>query len=613
MSLIDNPYTEKHCEVVKLFLAQPVSTELVDRLIDAFCKEHHLVRATLEFSVIYNPRLVGGFAFYYCGKIYDYSVQQRMDQMTETISAVMTKSVSKEMPNTADELYSQLSSQLKQFELDKAEPIVHEAGTVLRVSDGIAHIEGLAGCAYNELLIFESGAEALALNLDEFEIGAALLSDADNVTAGSICRTTGRIISVPVGDQLLGRVINALGEPIDNLGPIDSMNERPLESPAASVVDREPVTVPLYTGITAIDAMTPIGRGQRELIIGDRQTGKTTIALNTILNQANENVKCVYVAIGQKLSTVASIVNTLKRNNALKYTTVVVAGAAEMATMQYLAPYAGAAVAEHWLYQGEDVLIVYDDLSKHAQAYRNISLLLRRPPGREAFPGDIFYLHSRLLERAARLNTANGGGSLTALPIVETLSGDISAYIPTNLISITDGQIYLEIDLFFAGQRPAINVGLSVSRVGGNAQTKAMKQVAGTLRLNLAQYTEIASFSQFASNLDKDTREQLSQGKSIMEVLKQPRNQARTAAESIILLDSANLGLFTKLESEDIPDCVNFILTEMRAHDAALLLAITVSKEYSSASKTQAINRITAIIEDFLVKTGKRQAHDPVI
>ncbi|NJP40055.1 F0F1 ATP synthase subunit alpha [Oscillospiraceae bacterium HV4-5-C5C] len=430
---------------------------------------------------------------------------------------------------------------------------IDEVGQVLRVADGIAYVAGLSNCMNDELLIFSNKASGIAMNLEEDQIGVVLLGDIDEVQEGSICKRTGHTVAVPVGDSMLGRVVDALGQPIDEDGPITPAGYREIEAPAASVVDRQPVTTPLYTGITAIDAMTPVGRGQRELIIGDRQTGKTAIVIDTIINQANQGVYCVYVAIGQKMSTLASVVETLRQRGAMRYTTIVAAGAADQASMQYIAPFSATAIAEYWMYeQHKDVLIVYDDLTKNAQAYRNISLLLRRPPGREAYPGDIFYLHSRLLERSAHLSDALGAGSLTALPIVETQSGDISAYIPTNVISITDGQIYLETDLFFSGQRPAINVGLSVSRVGGAAQVKAMKKVAGSLRISLAQYNEIASFSQFGSDLDAETQQQLSKGKSLNEILKQPQYSPRSMPESVILLYLATQGAFATLATEEV-------------------------------------------------------------
>lgn len=419
-----------------------------------------------------------------------------------------------------EEISSIIKEQIKRYE-KKIQ--VTDVGTVIQVGDGIARIHGLEKCMAGELLEFSQGVYGMALNLEEDNVGCVLLGSDENIKEGDMVKHTGRIVEVPVGDALIGRVVNALGQPIDGKGPIKTEKFRPIEASAPGVIDRKSVHQPLQTGIKAIDAMTPIGRGQRELIIGDRQTGKTAIAIDTILNQKEENVICIYVAIGQKKSTVAQIVKTLQDRGAMDYTIIVSATASELAPLQYIAPYAGCAMGEEFMYNGKDVLIIYDDLSKHAVAYRAMSLLLRRPPGREAYPGDVFYLHSRLLERAAKLNDDLGGGSLTALPIIETQAGDVSAYIPTNVISITDGQIFLESELFFAGQRPAVNSGISVSRVGGDAQLKAMKKVAGKIRLELAQYRELAAFAQFGSELDKDTRERLEQGERLMEILKQPQ------------------------------------------------------------------------------------------
>ncbi|MHB8963084.1 MAG: F0F1 ATP synthase subunit alpha [Saccharofermentanales bacterium] len=430
---------------------------------------------------------------------------------------------------------------------------VDEVGVVISTGDGIAMVSGIANCKSNEILMFAQNSYGIAMNLEEELIGVVLLGAADSVTEGMMCKRTGRTIDIPVGKGLLGRVVDPLGNPIDGQGPVVFSNKREIESPAPSIIERRPVTIGLQTGILAIDSMVPIGRGQRELIIGDRQTGKTAIAIDTIINQKGKDVFCVYVAIGQKMSTVVSVVNSLRKAGAMNYTTVVVAGASAPASMQYIAPYAGCAIAEELMYnEHADVLIVYDDLTKHAHAYRAISLLLRRPPGREAFPGDVFYLHSRLLERAARLNEAAGGGSITALPIVETQGGDISAYIPTNVISITDGQIYLESELFFSGVRPAVNVGLSVSRVGGAAQTSAMKKVAGPLRINLAQYRELEAFSQFGSDLDEATRNQLIKGRNITEILKQAQYSPIPTEEQVVILYLANTNRFAAFDKEDI-------------------------------------------------------------
>ena len=432
-----------------------------------------------------------------------------------------------------EEISSVIKGQIKNY---TAKLETTDVGTVIQVADGIARIHGLENAMQGELLEFPGEVYGMVMNLEEDNVGVVLLGDSRAVNEGDVVKTTGRVVEVPVGDALTGRVVNALGQPIDEKGPIDTDKYRPVERVAYGVIDRQAVDTPVQTGIKAIDSMVPIGRGQRELIIGDRQTGKTAIAVDTIINQKGQNMHCIYVAIGQKASTVASIVKTLKEHDAMEYTTVVASTASELAPLQYIAPYAGCAIGEEWMERGEDVLIIYDDLSKHATAYRTLSLLLRRPPGREAYPGDVFYLHSRLLERASRLSKELGGGSLTAIPIIETQAGDVSAYIPTNVISITDGQIYLETEMFHAGFRPAINAGLSVSRVGGAAQIKAMKKIAGPIRTELAQYRELASFAQFGSELDDDTRERLAQGERIKEVLKQPQYQPLAVEKQVVII-----------------------------------------------------------------------------
>lgn len=432
-----------------------------------------------------------------------------------------------------EEISSIIKEQIKKYE--KKLDLV-DVGTIIQVGDGIARLHGLEGCMAGELIEFPDGVFGMVLNLEEDNIGCVLLGSDKNIKEGDTVKRTGRIVEVPVGEEMIGRVVNALGQPIDGKGSINATKFRPVERIAPGVITRKSVDEPLQTGIKSIDALFPIGRGQRELIIGDRQTGKTAIAIDTIINQKEEDVICIYVAIGQKRSTVAQIVDVLQRHGAMDYSIVVSATASELAPLQYIAPYAGVAMAEEFMEQGKDVLIIYDDLSKHAVAYRAMSLLLRRPPGREAFPGDVFYLHSRLLERSAKLDDKYGGGSITALPIIETLEGDISAYIPTNVISITDGQIFLETDLFFAGQRPAINTGLSVSRVGGAAQIKAIKKVAGKLKLELAQYRELAAFAQFGSELDPETKERLDQGERMMEILKQPQYSPVSVEHQAIIL-----------------------------------------------------------------------------
>ena len=429
---------------------------------------------------------------------------------------------------------------------------VSDVGTVIQVADGIARVHGLENAMQGELLLFPGEIYGMVLNLEEDNVGVVLLGSAHNINEGDIVKTTGRVVEVPVGDALLGRVVNALGQPIDGKGPVQTDKFRKIERVASGVITRKSVDTPLQTGIKAIDSMIPIGRGQRELIIGDRQTGKTAIAIDTIINQKGQNVKCIYVAIGQKASTVANIVKTLEEYGAMSYTTIVVSTASDLAPLQYIAPYSGCAIGEEWMENGEDVLVIYDDLSKHATAYRTLSLLLRRPPGREAYPGDVFYLHSRLLERAARMSEEYGGGSLTALPIIETQAGDVSAYIPTNVISITDGQIYLETEMFNSGFRPAVNAGLSVSRVGGAAQIKAMKKIAAPIRTELAQYRELASFAQFGSELDADTKEKLAQGERIKEVLKQPQYQPMPVQYQVIIIYAVTRKYLLDIAVEDI-------------------------------------------------------------
>ena len=435
-----------------------------------------------------------------------------------------------------EEISSVIKSQINNY---KTRLEVSEVGTVITVGDGIARVHGLEKAMAGELLEFTGGVYGMVLNLEEDNIGVVLLGSDQHIKEGSDVKSTGRVVEVPVGDALCGRVVNPLGQPIDGKGPINTTNFHPVERIAPGVIERKSVDTPLQTGEKAIDAMVPIGRGQRELIIGDRQTGKTAIAIDTIINQKGQNVKCIYVAIGQKASTIAQLVKTLEKHDAMSYTTVVASTASDSSPLQYLAPYAGAAIGEEWMENGGDVLIIYDDLSKHAVAYRTMALLLHRPPGREAYPGDVFYLHSRLLERAAKLSDERGGGSMTALPIIETQAGDISAYIPTNVISITDGQIFLETELFNAGVRPAVNPGLSVSRVGGAAQIKAMKQIAGPVRVELAQYRSLAAFAQFGSDLDAATQNALAQGERIMEVLKQPQYKPMSVAEQVIVLFAA--------------------------------------------------------------------------
>ena len=448
-----------------------------------------------------------------------------------------------------EEISKVIRSQIKYYENAIQQ---NETGTILMVGDGIARASGLVNCMAGELLEFEDGNFGMAQNLEENSVSIVIFGSDENIGEGQTVKRTGKVVSVPVGEAMIGRVVNALGQPIDGAGPIDTKEFRPVESKAPGICERRSVYQPLQTGIKAIDSMIPIGRGQRELIIGDRQTGKTTIATDTIINQKGKDVICIYVAIGQKRSTVASLVENLTRNGAMDYTIVVAATASESSPLQYIAPYSGCAMGEYFMYKGKDVLIIYDDLSKHAVAYRALSLLIRRPPGREAYPGDVFYLHSRLLERAARLDEAHGGGSLTALPIIETQAGDVSAYIPTNVISITDGQIFLETELFHSGVMPAVNPGISVSRVGGNAQIKAMKKVAGTLKLIYSQYRELQSFAQFGSDLDADTKARLEQGARIVEVLKQNQNAPVPVEKQVAILYAVTKGILSRVATEDV-------------------------------------------------------------
>jgi F-type H+-transporting ATPase subunit alpha len=448
-----------------------------------------------------------------------------------------------------EEISSLLKQQIENF---KSDIEVVDVGTVIQVGDGIARAHGLSNVMSGELLEFANGVMGMALNLEENNVGIVIMGPFTGIREGDQVKRTGRIMEVPVGEELLGRVVNPLGQPVDGRGPINTTQFRPIESPAPGVIDRKSVHEPMQTGIKAIDAMIPVGRGQRELIIGDRQTGKTAIAIDTIINQKGNGMICIYVAIGQKQSTVAQVVETLRRNGALDYTIVVTASASEPAPLQYLAPYTGVSMGEYFMYKGQHVLVVYDDLSKQAAAYRELSLLLRRPPGREAYPGDVFYLHSRLLERSAKLSDALGGGSLTALPFIETQAGDVSAYIPTNVISITDGQIFLEADLFYSGQRPAVNTGISVSRVGGSAQIKAMKKVAGTLRLDMAQYRELQAFAQFGSDLDKATQGRLNRGARTAEILKQGVNQPMSVEKQVVSLYAVTKGFLDDIEVADV-------------------------------------------------------------
>ena len=496
-----------------------------------------------------------------------------------------------------EEITKIIRAQIKNYESRLEQS---ETGTVITVGDGIARASGLEKCMVNELVEFPNGSYGMALNLEENSVAVVILGSDAGIREGDTVKRTGRVVSVPVGTQLIGRVVNALGEPIDGKGKLSVTEYRPVEMPAPGVIDRKSVSVPLQTGIKAIDAMIPIGRGQRELIIGDRQTGKTTIATDTIINQKGKDVICIYVAIGQKRSTVAQIVNSLTLAGAMDYTIVVSATASELAPMQYLAPYAGCTMGEYFMYQGKDVLVIYDDLSKHAVAYRAISLLIRRPPGREAYPGDVFYLHSRLLERAARLSEENGGGSLTALPIIETQAGDVSAYIPTNVISITDGQIFLETELFHAGVMPAINPGISVSRVGGAAQIKALKKVAGSLKLLYSQYRELQSFAQFGSDLDQDTKDRLAQGARIVEVLKQPNNAPVDVALQVCIIYAVTNDYLRDVDVKDVKDYEKGFFTKLETYHHKLLKTIRETKQLDADAEEALKQAITEYTAEFL-------------
>lgn len=497
-----------------------------------------------------------------------------------------------------DEISTLIKSQIEQY---KSEIEVAEVGTVINVGDGIARVHGLEQCMSGELLEFSNGVMGMALNLEENNVGIVILGPYKDIREGDQVKRTGRIMEVPVGEALLGRVVNPLGQPVDGKGPIATTEFRPVESNAPGVIDRKSVHEPMQTGIKAIDSMVPIGRGQRELIIGDRQTGKTAIAIDTIINQKGNGVKCIYVAIGQKQSTVAQVVETLRRHDALDYTIVVTAAASEPAPLLFLAPYAGVSMGEYFMYKGEHVLVVYDDLSKQAAAYRELSLLLRRPPGREAYPGDVFYLHSRLLERAAKLSDENGGGSLTALPFIETQASDVSAYIPTNVISITDGQIFLEADLFNSGQRPAINVGISVSRVGGSAQIKAMKKVAGTLRLDLAQYRELQAFSQFGSDLDKSTLARLNRGERLMEILKQGVNQPLPVEKQVVSLYVATRGHLDEIPVQDIQRFENEFHAYLASNQDSIYQSISDTKDLVKENEDALVEAVTKFKKSFAV------------
>ena len=527
----------------RLKFVMPPTGAQTEKFKDFIASKYDVKRENIDIELLHDPEVLGGFILYVGEDEYDWSlrgraraIKQEADRTLATGAA--NRDIISVIKNAADAHIFTARG--------------FETGYVVFCGDGIARVKGLSHAEYGEIIIFESGVRGMVLDIREDQIGCILLCSDDEVYQGEKAVRTGSAAGVPVGDALLGRVVDALGDPIDDLGPLETTEQFPVESPAPGIIDRQPVSTPMETGILAIDSMFPIGRGQRELIIGDRQTGKTTIATDTIINQKNKDVICIYVSIGQKASTVAALTQNLRKHGAMEYTIIVGSFASDPAPLQYLAPYSATAMAEYYMHKGKDVLIVYDDLSKHAVAYREISLLLRRPPGREAYPGDVFYLHSRLLERSSRLSDELGGGSITALPIIETQAGDVSAYIPTNVISITDGQIFLESDLFAEGQRPAVNVGLSVSRVGGAAQTKAMKKATGSFRIDLAQFREMEVFTQFSADLDDATQAQLANGRALMEILKQPAATPLSMTEQVITLVAAGTKIFSGIEPKDI-------------------------------------------------------------
>ena len=546
------------------YVTKPVEEQLV-RIRNFVYDKYHTHNIEMELKE--DESLGGGFVLEVGHDQYDWSTKGRRQQFMDEV-------MSKRLGNSSQDIVSILQSSVEDFDL-KAEK--KEIGFVSSVGDGIVVINGLDHAMYGEVVVFDNGVRGMVQNIERNRIGVILFGDEEGIVAGSRAVRTNKMAGIPVGDAFLGRVVDALGNPIDGEGEILARDYRAIEQPAPGIIDRKTVNVPLQTGILAIDSMFPIGRGQRELIIGDRQTGKTSIAIDTILNQEGKNCICIYVAIGQKESTIASLVENLKRHDAMRYTCVLAATAADPAPLQYIAPYAATSLAEYFMYEGKDVLIIYDDLSKHAVAYRALSLLLGRSPGREAYPGDVFYLHSRLLERSCRLSDALGGGSITALPIIETLDGDVSAYIPTNVISITDGQIFLESNLFFEGQRPAVNVGLSVSRVGGAAQTKAMKKAAGPLRIDLAQYREMAVFTQFSSDLDDSTKMQLTQGGILMELLKQPLGHPLSLGEQVVTLVLALHKEFINIEKKDVKEVQGKVLSYFKDKEPEILRNIEIS------------------------------------
>ena len=554
--------TDEQLEGIKAFLA----------------KEFH--NPDMELTLKEDKSIKSGFVLRVGTREFDWSEKGRIEQLENRIAKAVNSS--RNTTFSEESIVSILKSSIDNFELEAKDK---EIGVVNWVGDGIANVDGIDHAFYGEIVVFDCGVKGMVQDVRRDEIGVILFGRDTDIKEGTRVIRTGKMAGIPVGEAFEGRIIDALGAPLDGQGDIESVGFRPIEFPAPSIVDRKSVTVPMETGILSIDSMFPIGRGQRELIIGDRQTGKTSIAMDTILNQKGKDVVCIYVAIGQKASTIAKLVNTLKKNDAMSYTIIVSATASDPAPLQYIAPYSGTALAEYFMYQGKDVLIVYDDLSKHAVAYRAISLLLERSPGREAYPGDVFYLHSILLERSSRLTSEADAGSITALPIIETQAGDVSAYIPTNVISITDGQIFLESELFFAGQRPAVNVGLSVSRVGGAAQTKAMKKAAGSIRIDLAQYREMEVFTQFSSDLDESTKKQLAHGKALMELLKQPLGHPMSMAEQVITLVAANAHVFSDLEAAQVKPFQKEMLADFNMNHTDIINQLETTKSLSDDIK----------------------------
>lgn len=561
--------------VVTLKYVTAPDDEQLQGIKDFVAKQYNTTEFTFELEE--DKTLGGGFVIQAGNDVFDWSTNGRMKQFREQLAKADIGATA-----STENIISILKSEIDNFELEAQDK---EVGVVSYVGDGIANINGIDHAAYGEIVIFDCGVKGMVQDVRKDEIGCIIFGRDTEIKEGSRVARTGKRAGIPVGEGFLGRIIDALGAPIDGAGPVKDNGYRPIEQPAPSIVDRKSVSVPMETGILAIDSMFPIGRGQRELIIGDRQTGKTSIAIDTILNQKGKDVVCVYVAIGQKASTIAKLVNTLKQHDAMDYTIIVSATASDPAPLQYIAPYSGTAMAEYFMHEGKDVLIVYDDLSKHAVAYRALSLLLERSPGREAYPGDVFYLHSRLLERSSRLSPEAGGGSITALPIIETQAGDLSAYIPTNVISITDGQIFLESELFFSGQRPAVNVGLSVSRVGGAAQTKAMKKAAGSIRIDLAQYREMEVFTQFSSDLDEGTMKQLQHGRALMELLKQPMSHPFSMAEQVIILVSANAHVFSDIELSKIKGFRADMLEFFHSQHSEIVNTIESTKDLTDETK----------------------------